>query len=264
MQESVSYAKRLKIDLDDISNSILFLAAFVGIWQLVYLLGIWPNFILPSPLDVFRWFVKLVADTSLIYAIGITLARLSIGFGLAVIIGVGLGLAMILFKGFGKTMSSFSVGLLSFPSIAWVPFSILLIGLNDYGILLVVILASVFSMSMATYSGIRNIPPIYIKAAKNMGARDLVLFKSVMLPAAMPSLVAGVRQTWSFAWHAVIGAEMLMTTLGLGAILMFGREFQIMTQIIVSMIMIFIIGLVTDRLLFSRLEERIRARWGLI
>jgi NitT/TauT family transport system permease protein len=252
-----------RFDLNDLSNTVLFLAVFVGIWQLVYLLGVWPDFLFPSPIDTLARFAKLVGDGSLALGVGTTLTRLVAGFGIAVTIGITLGLAMAVFRGFGRTMSSFNVGLLSFPSIAWVPFAILLIGFNDYGILFVVIMASVFSMAMSTYGGIRNIPPIYMKAGQNMGAKGISLFRNVMLPAAMPALIAGVRQTWSFAWHAVVGAEMLMTIVGLGAILMFGREFQRMDQVIVSMLMIFVIGLLTDRLLFSKLEEKVRLRWGL-
>jgi NitT/TauT family transport system permease protein len=136
--------------------------------------------------------------------------------------------------------------------------------LNDSGILFVVIMSSVFSVMISTYSGIRNISPIYLNAARNMGAHGISLFRHVMIPAATPSLIIGIRQAWSFAWHALIGAEMLITTLvGLGHILFVGREFQLMGQIIATMITIFAIGLLFDRLLFSKLEEKVRDRWGL-
>ena len=85
-----------------------------------------------------------------------------------------------------------------------------------------------------------------------------------MIPAATPSLITGIRQAWSFAWHALIGAEMLITTLvGLGHILFVGREFQLMGQIIATMITIFAIGLLFDRFVFYKLEEKVRAKWGL-
>src|SRR5688500_419521 len=171
---------------------------------------------------------------------------------------------MVKFQGFGKTMSSFAVGLLTFPSIAWIPFSILLIGFNDFGILFVVVMASVFSVMISTYGAIRNVPPIYIRASKNMGAHGFALFRHVMIPAATPSLIGGIRQAWSFAWHALIGAEMLITTLsGLGYILSVGREFSNMSQIIATMIVIFTIGLIFDRVVFIKIEEKVRDRWGL-
>jgi sulfonate transport system permease protein len=252
------------VDLNDVANIVLFLAAFVGIWQLVFTLGIWPKVSMPSPAMVAESFVQLIQNNTLITSIGMTMWRLAIGFAISITIGVGIGLAMVKFTGFGKTMSSFAVGLQSFPSVAWVPFAILLIGLNDFGILFVVVMSSVFSVMISTYSGINNIPPIYIRAARNMGARGLSLFRYVMIPAATPSLIVGIKQAWSFAWHALIGAEILIAaSVGLGHILLVGREFQLMDQIIASMITIFAIGLLFDRLVFSKLEDKVRDRWGL-
>jgi NitT/TauT family transport system permease protein len=228
------------------------------------MLGVWPEVSLPSPAMVAGAFIDLLENLTLIISIAVTMYRLVIGFTLSIIIGVSVGLAMVKFPGFGKTMSSFAVGLQSFPSVAWVPFAILLIGLNDAGILFVVIMSSVFSVMMSTYGGIRNISPIYIRAAKNMGARGFSLFRYVMIPAATPSLIVGIKQAWSFAWHALIGAEILIAAaVGLGHVLLVGREFQLMDQIIAAMITIFAIGLVFDRVLFSKLEDRVRERWGL-
>ena len=241
-----------------------FLVVFIGIWEVVFLLGVFPIVSLPSPLMVAQSLVDLIAEGTLIYSTAVTLLRLFVGFSTSIIIGVGVGLAMVKFPQFGKTMNSFAVGLQSFPSIAWVPFAILLIGLNDSGILFVVIMSSVFSIMISTYSGIRNIPPIYIRSARNMGAKGISLFRHVMLPAATPSLIVGIRQGWSFAWHALVGAEMLITTLvGLGYILSVGREFSNMPQIIAAMIVIFTIGWIFDRLVFSKVDEKVRDRWGL-
>ena len=261
---SIKLKRKVSLDIEDLANVTLFIAAFLGVWQLVFMLGIWPEVSLPSPAMVAQAFVDLVENLTLIVSRGVTMYRLVIGFTMSIIIGVSVGLAMVKFPGFGKTMSSFAVGLQSFPSVAWVPFAILLIGLNDAGILFVVIMSSVFSVMMSTYGGIRNISPIYIRAARNMGAKGFSLFRYVMIPAATPSLIVGIKQAWSFAWHALIGAEILIAaSVGLGHVLLVGREFQLMDQIIASMITIFAIGLVFDRVLFSKLEERVRERWGL-
>jgi len=117
---------------------------------------------------------------------------------------------------------------------------------------------------ITTYSAIRNVPPLYMRSAKNMGAHGYSLFRYVMIPAATPSLIMGLRQAWSFAWHALIGAEMLITTLyGLGHVLSIGREFNDISQIVAVMITIFVIGMIFDRVIFSKLEEKVRSRWGL-
>lgn len=253
-----------RIDLDDIGHIILFLAALTGIWQLIFSLGIFPKISLPSPAMVAQSFAILFANATLITSIGMTMWRLVVSFSISIFLGVGVGLLMVRFRSFGKTMSSFAVGLQSFPSIAWVPFAILLIGLNDFGIFFVVIMSSIFSVMTSTYSGIGNIPTIYLRAAENMGANGLSLFRFVMIPAATPSLIVGIRQAWSFAWHALIGAEILIAaSVGLGHILLVGREFQLMDQIIASMIIIFAIGFVVDRVVFNKLEDKVRSRWGL-
>lgn len=254
----------MKIDLEYLANITLFIATFIGIWQLVFMLNIWPKVSMPSPVMVAESFASLLQNLTLIISIAMTMYRLVVGFATSIIIGVTIGLAMVKFPGFGKTMNSFAVGLQSFPSVAWVPFAILLIGLNDFGILFVVIMSSVFSVMMSTYSGISNISPIYIRAARNMGAKSFSLFRYVMIPAATPSLLIGIKQAWSFAWHALIGAEILIAaSVGLGHILLVGREFQLMDQIIASMITIFAIGLLFDRVMFSKLEDKVRDKWGL-
>ena len=263
-QQQAQRKPRLKIDLEYLANITLFIATFIGIWQLVFMLNIWPKVSMPSPVMVAESFASLLQNLTLIISIAMTMYRLVVGFATSIIIGVTIGLPMVKFPGFGKTMNSFAVGLQSFPSVAWVPFAILLIGLNDFGILFVVIMSSVFSVMMSTYSGISNISPIYIRAARNMGAKSFSLFRYVMIPAATPSLLIGIKQAWSFAWHALIGAEILIAaSVGLGHILLVGREFQLMDQIIASMITIFAIGLLFDRVMFSKLEDKVRDKWGL-
>ena len=254
---------RSRSTLEDLASIALFLAAFGAAWEAVYISGAFPEQSLPSPIAVARSFVDLGSEGSLGIGIAVTMGRLAAGFAIAVAIGGAVGLAMVRFRDFGKTMSSFSVGLQSFPSIAWVPFTILLIGFNDFGILFVMVVSSVFSVMMSTYSGIRNIPPIYMRAARNMGASGSTLFRHVMVPAATPTLIIGLRQAWSFAWHALVGAEILMSLVGLGHILSVGREFLRMDWIMATMIVIFVIGMVVDRVIFYKLEERIRSRWGL-
>ena len=258
---SASWAStgRLKGALDLALGLVIFCIA----WQLVFWARLYPPYLLPSPAAVLDRFVAMAQSGQLGQGIEVTLGRLVAGFSISVLLGLGVGLAMVNFARFGRVMNSFSLGLQSFPSIAWVPFAILLVGLNDLGIIFVMVVASVFSMMASTYAAMRNIPPIYVKAARNMGTGGLAMFTGVMLPASLPSLVTGLRQAWSFAWHALVGAEILMATVGLGALLEFGAEFVRMDQIIASMITIFAIGLVADRLVFSVVEERIRSSRGL-
>ncbi|HEX6672107.1 MAG TPA: ABC transporter permease [Nitrososphaeraceae archaeon] len=264
--KKVSLSNKLvnKILNKDTLSLVIFISVFLAVWQLVYMAEVLPKLSLPSPLAVGQTITELVLDFTLVKGTAFTLWRLFLGFLISLTLGLIIGLLMIKFQQFGKTMSSFAVGLQSFPSIAWIPFAILLIGFNDSGILFVVVMSCVFSVMLSTYSGLRNVPPIYIRAARNMGAKGFTLFRYVLIPAATPTLIMGMRQAWSFAWHALIGAEMLITTLvGLGYILSVGREFSNMSQIIATMIVIFTIGLIFDRVVFIKIEEKIRDRWGL-
>ena len=241
------------------------IGVFLGLWQLVFNLKVYPSFLLPSPSMAFGRLLTLAEDGALGLAMGATLGRLVAGFAVSVILGTSVGLLMANFCRFGKTMSSFCLGLQSFPSIAWVPFAILIIGLNNYGLLFVMVISSVFSMMISTYNSVRNIPPIYLKVAKNMGVRRFSLLRSVMLPASMPQMVTALRQTWSFSWHALIGAEMLFgISVGLGELLYYGSEFAEMNQVIATMVVIFVIGFVADRLVFQRLEDSVRSKRGLM
>jgi len=249
--------------LTTVFDILVGLAIFLLAWQAVFEAKFWPPYLFPSPSSTWAEFLLLAKIGTLQSATVNTLERIAVDFSVTLLLGLGIGVLMVYFKRFGRVMNSFSLGLQSFPSLAWVPFAIIIIGLDNMGILFVVVLSSVFSIMMSTYGGLRNVPSIYIKAAKNMGTGNLALFSSVMIPAAMPSLIAGVRQAWSFAWHALIGAEMLMGAIGLGGVLYDGSEFLKINEVIVSMIVIFTIGLAADRLLFYRLEESVRNKWGL-
>jgi len=260
---SKSNAQTKRFDYTSVLDIAIGIVIFLVAWQVVFELKVYPYFLLPSPDMVLNEFVLLAKNGSLLLALYTTGYRLVAGFGIAIVLGVMVGFVMVTFRRFGRAMSSFALGLQSFPSIAWVPFAILIIGLTDWGIIFVMVISSVFSIMLSTYSGIRNIPPIYTKAAKNMGAKRLSLFRNVMLPAAMPSFVVGLKQAWSFSWHALIGAEILMATIGLGAILELGAEFARMDEIIAAMITIFVLGLLVDKLVFVRLEQSVRSKRGL-
>jgi NitT/TauT family transport system permease protein len=255
--------KSRRFDYSAVLDIAIGFAVFIGAWQAVFQLKIRPSFLLPSPYMVYERLAQLSQTGALWTSTLVTLERLGIGFSISIALGVAVGLLMVNFRRFGRIMGSFCVGLQSFPSIAWVPFAILLVGLNEAGIIFVLVISSAFSMMLSTYSGIRNIPPIYVKAGRNMGQSKLSLFKNVMLPASYPSLITGIRQTWSFAWHALIGAEILMASVGLGALLEFGANFARMDQIIGAMVMIFLIGFAVDKLLFWKIEDSIRSKRGL-
>jgi NitT/TauT family transport system permease protein len=225
--------------------------------------GVFDETILPSPVRVIETLAYTASTGALPYAIGVSMYRLTVGFIIAVGAGFATGFYMAKYRTVNETVGSTVLGLQSIPSIAWVPVGLIWFGFNDGGIIFVVIIGTVFAMAISTYTGIRNIPPIYIKAARNMGAKGFSLLANVVFPAALPHLVSGMRHGWGFAWRALINAEMLFAFLGLGFLLQVGRDLLDMAQVISVMIVIMAIGLVTDLLLFSKVEKAVEKKWGI-
>jgi NitT/TauT family transport system permease protein len=137
-------------------------------------------------------------------------------------------------------------------------------GLNENAITFVIAIGSTFAIAMSIESGIKNVNPLYIRAARTMGASGYKLYRSVIIPAAMPNIVMGLKQAWSFAWRALMAGEMLTATKGLGQVLMWGRDLADISQVMGVMIVIIILGLVVDKLVFSAVEKNMRHRWGLL
>lgn len=243
---------------------LVFFAALLALWEVLTRLRIWPNYLFPAPSEVLITLAAGFADRTFLIGIAGSLRRLVEGYSLALAIGIILGLLMAHLRWLKDTLGLLVLGLQTLPSICWLPLAILWFGLNERAILFVVIMGAVLSIAQATEDGVRNTPPLYLRAARNLGARGWRLYFSVILPAALPSIAVGMKMGWSFAWRSLMAGELLYTLPGLGNLLMLGRELNDMSQVVAVMIVIIAIGLLTDRLVFSALELRIRERWGLL
>jgi NitT/TauT family transport system permease protein len=243
---------------------ILFILLLIGIWELLYRMQIWPPMLFPSPEQVFNTLFNGFRDRSLIFAIGISMKRIIIGYCLSLMIGVVIGICMGSYKWIEDTLGSVVLGLQNLPSICWLPLAILWWGYSEKAIIFVTFMGAVLSIAMATDAGIKNVPPIFIKAGRNMGARGWTLFRYVILPAASPTVFSGMKQGWAFAWRSLMAAELIFATMGLGFVLQMGRELLDTSQVIAVMVLIVIIGSIIDRLFFTRMENKLRTRWGLI
>jgi NitT/TauT family transport system permease protein len=152
------------------------------------------------------------------------------------------------------------------PSIAWFPLAILLFGLNESAIMFVVILGAAPSVANGLIHGIDHIPPILLRAGQVLGARKLDKYRHVILPAALPSFLGGLKQAWAFAWRSLMAGELLVIIANqpaLGVRLQLQRELSDATGLIGTMLVVLAIGIVVDQLLFATLERRIRQRRGL-
>lgn len=246
-----------------VRRQFLFFAGVVAVWELLYLLKLWAPYIFPSPLDVASSLFHGFADGSFLIGIGVSMVRVGIGFCISLLIGLPLGLLIGRVPFFSETMGSVLSGLQTLPSICWLPLALIWFGLNESAILFVVIMGAVLSIAIAAEGGVRNTPPAYLRAARNMGARGWRLYRHVIFPAALPAILTGMKLGWAFAWRSLMAGELIYITLGLGQLLMMGRDLNDMSQVLAVMLVIIILGLSVDRVIFTPLERRVRAQWGL-
>jgi NitT/TauT family transport system permease protein len=247
-----------------ITRQIIFYSLLLGLWFLVARLRIWPPYVLPTPWGVAESLTEGFKDHSFWIAIGVSMKRMLLGYGISVVCGMVLGLAVGSNKFLEDSVGGLLVSLQSLPSICWLPLAVLWFGLTEKAILFVVVMGSLLSVTIAMEDGRKQMPKIYGMAGRNLGARGFRLFWHVLLPASLPFVVSGLKQGWAFAWRSLISGEMIFVTLGLGQLLMMGRDLNNMSQVIAVMILIIVIGYVVDGLVFRTVERHLQQKWGLV
>ena len=243
----------------------LFFLALIAIWHFLVKAAVYSPVLLPSPQSVGEYLLSSARDGTLLQATGVTVRRLLVGYFIGILIGLPLGLFTSAFKFIEDTIGVMALGLQTLPSVCWIPLALLWFGQTEAAMLFVVIMGTVWSVVIATDTGVRNIPPIFARAARTMGSTGLHKWTRVILPASLPFLVSGMKQGWAFAWRSLMAAEIYVTILtgfGLGHLLHYGRELHAMDQVIGVMLIIIIIGLLTDKILFSPIERFLHSRWG--
>lgn len=246
-----------------IGKHVIFYAALLGIWALLAKLKIWPSYVFPAPLGVLQSLRDGFADHSLWIGIGVSMKRMVVGYALSVMLGMVLGLGVASNKFLEETMGGLLVSLQSLPSICWLPLAVLWFGLTEKAILFVVVMGSLLSITIAMEDGRTQMPKIYRMAGRNLGASGIKLFWYVLLPASLPFILSGLKQGWAFAWRSLISGEMIFVSLGLGQLLMTGRDLNDMNLVIAVMVLIVAIGFIVDGLIFRTLEKRLQHKWGL-
>lgn len=246
---------------------IVFLAALVGVWQLAYVSEVKPSYALPSPGDVAEVFWESVTDGRAFEAIWTSLSRGAVGFALSLVIGTLLGLAMWWSRWLRAAIGPIVSGLQSLPSVAWVPAAIIWFGLTDAAIYTVVLLGAVPSIANGLLSGMKQVPPLFDRVGRVLGLSALGRTRHVLLPAALPGYLGGLRQGWAFAWRSLMAAELITYSpqlgQGLGQLLNLGRELSQMSLVITSIALILAVGIAIELLVFAPLERRVLVRRGL-
>jgi NitT/TauT family transport system permease protein len=243
----------------------LFFSALVVAWHLLVAAKIWSPLLLPSPWSVLDYLRSAVEDGTLFESMLVTVRRLLLGYGLGILVGLPLGLVTASSKWSQDTIGVLALGLQTLPSVCWIPLALLWFGQTEAAMLFVVVMGTLWSLIIATYTGVRTIPPIYTRAARSMGSSGFHTWTHVVLPAALPFLLSGMKQGWAFAWRSLMAAEIYVTILGgfgLGHLLHYGRELNAMDQVIGVMMVIVLIGLAVDKALFAPIERFLHRRWG--
>jgi NitT/TauT family transport system permease protein len=239
----------------------------LGLWQLLIAVGWRPPYLFPSPERVLRRLTENQFAAQLVRAVGRTLLRAGGGFAVALVVGTVAGMAVARFRILRSAVGSLIAGIQTMPSIAWFPLAIMLFQLSEAAILFVLILGAAPAIANGLISGIDHVPPVLLRAGRVMGARGLSALRHVVLPAAIPGYVAGVKQGWAFAWRSLMAGELIVVIpgkLSLGALLQFSQTQNDAPGLVATMLVILGIGIAVDALVFGRIERAVRRRRGLI
>jgi NitT/TauT family transport system permease protein len=242
------------------------IAVLLGVWQVVVWSHWKPDYVLPGPTEVLPRLWQDLHDATTWKAIGITLRRAGYGFAISVVLGTILGLAVSRSKALRAGIGSLITGLQTMPSIAWFPLAILLFKLSEGAILFVIVIGAAPAVANGVISGVDHVPPVLTRAGRVLGARGFAAYRHVVLPAALPSFVAGLKQGWAFAWRSLMAGELIVIIASrpsLGAKLANEREFADAAGLMAVMLIILIIGIVVDAIGFATLERMVRRRRGL-
>lgn len=237
----------------------------LALWQLVVWTHWRPEYVLPGPGDVLRQLGDLLGEPTFYRAIGITVRRGLTGYALAVLVGSVVGASVARVRPLRTAVGSLITGLQTMPSIAWFPFAILLFQLSESAILFVVVLGAAPSIANGLIAGVDHVPPPLLRAGRVLGASGLRLYRHVILPASLPSFVAGLKQGWAFAWRSLMAGELLVIVANrpsIGARLQFARELSDAPALLALMIVVLMIGIVVDTV-FNQVDRTIRRRRGL-
>jgi sulfonate transport system permease protein len=248
---------------DRIWPRVALVGALLLLWWAVTASGLIPPDRLPSPGDVWDAFTTNVTGSDgLLAAARGSIIRLAFALGVAVIVGTLIGFAMAASVVVQRSVGTFMTALQSLPSIAWLPLAIVWFGATERAVMFVVFIGGVPAVAIATATSIRQVPPLFTRAARTMGARGWTLQRTVVLPACVPGYWGGLQQAWAVAWRALLAAEIIRigAARGLGHLL--EASAQNISLIIVIMGVIVVIGLAIDTF-FSVVDRRIRRRRGL-
>ena len=240
----------------------------LAVWQLVVWSGVQPAYNLPAPLDVLATLRVLAGDGDLQRALGNSIARGVLGFVVAVLIGTPVGLVVARVRLVRRSVGPLITGLQVLPSVAWVPAAILWFGLSEATVYFVILMGAVPSIINGLVAGVDQVPPIYRRVGQVLGAGRWAMVRHVVLPAALPGYLAGLKQGWAFSWRSLMAAEIIAVgggiKFGLGGLLNQGRDLVDTSIVISAILLILLVGIAVELLFFAPLERRTLKGRGLM
>ena len=246
---------------------LLALVLIIAVWQALYAAKIWPDWKLPGPSQVFSSLKDAFTSGDAWPSVGHSVEHGAVGFGASVGIGTLLGLLVGRFRPVRAGVGPILSGLQSLPSVAWVPPALMFFGPQPAMLYAVVLLGAVPSIAVGVVSGLDQVPPLYLRVGRNLGARGLASVRFVLLPAALPGYLAGLRQGWAFAWRSLLAAEIIVQSADLGHSLGFllknAQDANDMAGAFAAIVMILAVGVAVNQLLFVPLERRVLKARGL-
>ncbi|MFF5639704.1 ABC transporter permease [Streptomyces sp. NPDC012825] len=246
----------------------LAVALVLVVWQVLVSAGITEETKLPAPSAVWDGLADMWLQGTLLEVIWTSVSRGLAGFLLALAIGTPLGLLVARVKFVRAAIGPILSGLQSLPSVAWVPPAVLWFGLNDAMMFTVILLGAVPSIANGLVSGVDQVPPLFLRAGRTMGATGLKGTWHVVLPAALPGYLAGLKQGWAFSWRSLMAAEIIASSpdlgLGLGQLLENGRNNIDLPGVFLAILLILVVGIAIDLLIFSPLERWVLRSRGLL
>ena len=252
--------------LDATVPPVFALLAVLAVWQLVVTASSPEN--LPSPAEVWTDFRDQWEQGRVTEAVYGSLSRGGLGFLASVVIATPVGVLLARVSLLRRSFRPLISGLQSLPSVAWVPLGIIWFGLNDSALYFVILMGAIPSIINGTISGIDQVPPLFTRVGHVLGARGLTLARHVLLPAALPGYLGGLKQGWAFSWRSLMAAELIAKSpdlgLGLGQLLDEARTLSNLPGVIFGILAILLVGIAVDLLVFAPLEKRVLRRRGLL
>ncbi|GGZ34587.1 sulfate ABC transporter permease [Streptomyces inusitatus] len=247
---------------------LIAVALVIVVWQTLVWAKVAEEGSLPAPSAVWDSVSAMWLKGTLLEVVWTSVSRGLLGFLLALAIGTPLGLLVARVKFVRAAIGPILSGLQSLPSVAWVPPAVIWLGLNNQMMYAVILLGAVPSIANGLVSGVDQVPPLFLRAGRTMGATGLRGTWHIVMPAALPGYLAGLKQGWAFSWRSLMAAEIIASSpdlgLGLGQLLENGRSNSDMPGVFMAILLILIVGIAIDLLIFSPLERSVLRGRGLL